>query len=95
MLKRSRLSSKLVLLAILCILLATFSHAQWLETTIFVPDSLSGTVLPRALTYNATNNKIYVGGLEGSNGVRRSVPGNGIWWRSSSWKEPWKALKEG
>lgn len=36
--------------------------AQWLETTIYLSDSLIGIDDPQALTYNVTNNKIYVGG---------------------------------
>jgi YVTN family beta-propeller protein len=40
-------------------------YAQWLETTIYVPDSLSGISFPQAFTYNAENNKVYVGGYYG------------------------------
>ncbi|MDH5187153.1 MAG: YncE family protein, partial [candidate division WOR-3 bacterium] len=50
--------------AIFCIVPTDLS-AQWLETTIYVPDSLSGITRPQAFTYNTTNNKIYVGGKEG------------------------------
>ena len=40
--------------------------AQWLETTIYVPDSLCGIAGPQAFTYNETNNTIYVGGSHGN-----------------------------
>lgn len=46
-------------------LLPTFLPAQWLETTIYLPDSLCGVCLPEVFTYNATNNKMYVGGYSG------------------------------
>jgi hypothetical protein len=38
-----------VLLAIICLLSAV--KAQWLETTIYLPDSFGGLVYPRCLTY--------------------------------------------
>ena len=43
-----------------------FLFSQWLETTIYLSDSLSGMAYPQAFTYNATNNKIYVGGEYGN-----------------------------
>lgn len=52
----------------LLVLPALFSpplFSQWLETTIYVPDSLCGIHYPQAFTYNATDNKIYVDGEEG------------------------------
>jgi len=55
-----------VLLTILCLLLPLLLFSQWLETTIYVPDSLFGVSWPQAFTYNATNNKIYVGGGNGN-----------------------------
>lgn len=42
--------------------LSTTLWGQWLEETIYIPDSLSGITCPICLTYNSTNNKIYVGG---------------------------------
>ncbi|MEO0136041.1 MAG: FlgD immunoglobulin-like domain containing protein [candidate division WOR-3 bacterium] len=42
--------------------LFSIATAQWLETTIYIPDSLCGVIEPCAFTYNSTNNKIYVGG---------------------------------
>ncbi len=36
--------------------------AQWLETTMLLPDSLGGLWSPYRFTYNATNQKVYVGG---------------------------------
>lgn len=48
------------------VLFATTVYAQWLETTIYIPDSLSGVIRPQAFTYNPTNNKIYVGGEYGN-----------------------------
>ena len=40
----------------------SLASGQWLETTIYVPDSLCGVIGAQALTYNTANNKIYVGG---------------------------------
>ncbi len=53
--------------AVLMFLSVGLVHSQWLETTIYVPDSLCGILNPHAFTYNATNNKIYVGGEYGDN----------------------------
>ena len=55
---------------LLIIIIAFFSvvspiSAQWIETNIYVPDSLCGALDPNSLTYNSTNNKIYVGGEYG------------------------------
>jgi len=44
------------------LLLPILLSAQWLETTIYIPDSLCGIHDPQTFTYNPTNNKIYVGG---------------------------------
>ncbi|MCK4252773.1 hypothetical protein KAX97_15105, partial [candidate division WOR-3 bacterium] len=46
-------------------LLPLLLSGQWLETTIYVPDSLCGVHNPQAFTYNETNNTIYVGGYNG------------------------------
>ncbi len=53
------------LITTLCSLLPAPLYCQWLETTIYMPDSLCGVVYPQAFTYNETNNKIYVGGEYG------------------------------
>jgi hypothetical protein len=50
-----------LLLFTLSLLLST-AFAQWLETTIYIPDSLCGVINPQTFAYNATNNRIYVGG---------------------------------
>jgi len=52
---------------VLIFVFAGMVHSQWLETTINVPDSLCGMTDPQAFTYNAMNNKIYVGGRTGNN----------------------------
>jgi YVTN family beta-propeller protein len=52
-------------IALVIIGLCTILSAQWLETTIYVPDSLFGVLYPRVFTYNANNNTIYVGGEAG------------------------------
>lgn len=52
----------LSLLIVLQLALCSLLSAQWLETTIYLPDSLSGIAYPLVFTYNPTNNKIYVGG---------------------------------
>ncbi|MCX7785304.1 MAG: hypothetical protein N2201_03640 [candidate division WOR-3 bacterium] len=46
--------------------MTSVSYAQWLETTIYLPDSLSGISNPQSFAFNATNNKIYVGGSAGN-----------------------------
>ena len=55
------MKSKLALCAVFCLLYSLLS-AQGLETTIYLPDSLGGTVGPQCLAYNPVNNRIYVGG---------------------------------
>src|SRR5271157_5002621 len=40
--------------------------AQWLETTIDVPDSFCGVANPQCLAYDSTNNTTYVGGRYGN-----------------------------
>uniref|UniRef100_A0A7C3UVU9 T9SS type A sorting domain-containing protein n=1 Tax=candidate division WOR-3 bacterium TaxID=2052148 RepID=A0A7C3UVU9_UNCW3 len=57
---------RFILLTLLCSLLPALLFSQYLETTIYVPDSLSGMAYPQAFIYNATNNKIYVGGEYGN-----------------------------
>lgn len=53
--------------AILCLsIFLGFAQSQYLETTIYLPDSLCGVSMPYLLLYNRTNNKIYVGGEEGN-----------------------------
>ena len=52
-----------VLLVVFCCLSAV--SGQWLETTIYLPDSLGGLTHPQCLVYNTTNNTIYVGGQYG------------------------------
>lgn len=44
------------------LLLPLLLPAQWVETTIYVPDSLCGVRYLGPLTYNAIDNTIYVGG---------------------------------
>ncbi len=53
-----------VLLAVSCWLSAV--SAQWLEETIYLPDSFGGLAMPQSLVYDSANNTIYVGGLYGS-----------------------------
>jgi YVTN family beta-propeller protein len=36
--------------------------AQWLESTVYLPDSFSGAVYPTTIAHNAADGKIYVGG---------------------------------
>jgi YVTN family beta-propeller protein len=64
--KKAENGRRFVLFTFLCSLLPAFLFSQWLETTIYLSDSLSGMANPQAFTYNATNNKIYVGGLYGN-----------------------------
>jgi len=44
------------------LLAATSAAGQWLETTIWLSDSLGGVTIPRCVTYNSTDNTVYVGG---------------------------------
>jgi len=60
-----RFKSLPLFLTVLSLFFSPALYCQWLETTIYIPDSLSGILFPRAFTYNATNNKIYVGGAYG------------------------------
>jgi YVTN family beta-propeller protein len=58
------LRAKLFLgITIICLIFG-IGQSQWLETTIYVPDSLIGVLYPQIFTYNATNNRIYVSGEE-------------------------------
>ena len=41
-------------------------HAQWLEETIYLPDSFGGMLNPQCLLYDSANNTIYVGGANGN-----------------------------
>ena len=48
-----------------CALLALFTTlapAQWLETTIYLPDTMACLNSPTALVWNPANNQVYVGG---------------------------------
>jgi hypothetical protein len=49
-----------VLLALCCCLSA--AHSQWLEETIYLPDSCSGLICPECLAYDSANNTVYVAG---------------------------------
>jgi len=64
--KKAENGRRFVLFTFLCSLLPALLFSQWLETTIYVPDSFSRMKNPCAFTYNATNNKIYVGGRFGN-----------------------------
>jgi YVTN family beta-propeller protein len=55
----TRLVASSVLLAV------SFASAQSLETTIFLPDSLSGLTRPKCLAYDSSSNTVYVGGETG------------------------------
>jgi len=48
------------LLAVCCIL--SISSAQYLESTIYLPDSLGGLSYPRSIAWNPMNNQVYVAG---------------------------------
>jgi len=47
----------------LVLLAAGTSQGQWVEKTIWLPDSLGGVVRPAWMVINTTNNKLYVSGL--------------------------------
>ena len=42
-----------LILGIICLFFG-LGQSQWLETTIYVPDSFSGVSYPQAFAYNAT-----------------------------------------
>jgi DNA-binding beta-propeller fold protein YncE len=56
---------KSLLFVSLLLLLTTLGQAQWLETTVWLPDSLSGISYPNVFGYNETSNRVYV--ADGSN----------------------------
>ncbi len=47
-------------LFVACLVSAGLS--QWLEKTVYLPDSFGGLTYPQRLTYNSHDNTIYVGG---------------------------------
>jgi len=53
--------NRTTVLAVLCLFVAGAS-AQFLETTIPLPDTLGGVGYPAAMAYNSTANRIYAGG---------------------------------
>ena len=55
---------------LLCIALLSSASGQWVEKTIYLPDSLSRVSYPCCIAYNSVDDKIYVAGDYG-NGVRR------------------------
>jgi DNA-binding beta-propeller fold protein YncE len=56
----------ILILTIILLCLPLLLSAQWLETTIYIPDSLCRIYGPHAVTYNSINNTIYVGGDGGN-----------------------------
>jgi YVTN family beta-propeller protein len=67
---------RLLLLAIGCVLSA--ASAQWLETTIYLPDSAGGVLQPRTVASDPAGTKVYIGGrtpgvsvLDAGTGQRR------------------------
>lgn len=51
---------KSAILAVCC--LAALALGQWLEETIWLPDSLSEVIWPSDICFNPTENVMYVGG---------------------------------
>ncbi|MCX6842179.1 MAG: hypothetical protein NTX53_07865, partial [candidate division WOR-3 bacterium] len=47
------------------LLVVSFASAQWLETEIYLPDSLGGVSEPQAPVWDSTDNKVFVGGDSG------------------------------
>jgi len=56
------MKTAIVRLVISSVLLASVASGQWLETTIYLPDSLNSLTAPDFLEYNSTDNTIYVSG---------------------------------
>jgi len=56
--------TRLMPFAVCCMLFAS-APAQWLDTTLVLPDSFGGLQRPRCLAVNTANNRVYVGGQEG------------------------------
>ena len=46
----------------LVLLTVSIASSQWLEETLYLPDSFGGLMIPQCLTYDSANNTIYVGG---------------------------------
>jgi YVTN family beta-propeller protein len=76
-----------ILAAFVAVLTAGGAQAQWLETTIYLDDSLSVMHVPTALAYDSVGNTVYIGGEGGCvlafNGttnseVGRATTGSGI-----------------
>ena len=66
-----------ILASVLCILTWSQASGQWLETTIYLPDSAGGVLDPRIAASDAAGMKVYVGGstagvsvLDGETGER-------------------------
>jgi hypothetical protein len=53
-----------ILLALCCCMSA--DHSQWLEKTLYLPDSFGGLSHPQCLVCDSANNAIYVGDLKRS-----------------------------
>jgi|GEM_PF-5235475 len=53
---------KIKYILIFTFLLYSTIHAQWFEGNLYLPDSFSGTVNTQKIIWNATNDKVYLGG---------------------------------
>ncbi|MEO0005420.1 MAG: YncE family protein, partial [candidate division WOR-3 bacterium] len=54
----------LLILSAICLLFPALIFSQWLETTIYLPDTMVGVDEPQHIIYNPANNAIYVGSEE-------------------------------
>ena len=40
------------------------ASGQWLEATVFIPDTFGGLRLPNCLAYDSADNRVFVAGIE-------------------------------
>jgi YVTN family beta-propeller protein len=52
-----------VVLALVAVVVAT-APAQWVESTVFIPDSFGGLAMPNCLVYDPADNRVFVAGEE-------------------------------
>jgi YVTN family beta-propeller protein len=62
---QTKSSAKLAVAVLALCALAGVANSQWLETNLYLPDSLSGVTLPSLAVHNSVNNKVYVTGKYG------------------------------
>ena len=59
---RRRAGSTMPLLLLAACLLPSLVSAQWIDTTLYIPDSMTGLAEPTCLARNSLTHTLYVGG---------------------------------